>query len=67
MWLSKPLYEALPFYYAAVGVAALLARLYVNYWYWPEICTVVGLGALVAGAVVWLKRRDYRTGAGGSA
>ena len=41
MWLSKPIYEALPFYYFAIGLVALLARLYVDYWYWPLICTVV--------------------------
>jgi len=60
MWLSKPLYEALPFYYIALGVIALGARLYVTYWYWPLICTVVGIASLVAGVVVWLKRREHR-------
>jgi hypothetical protein len=60
MWLSKPLYEALPFYYIALGLIALVAGLYANYWYWPAICTVVGIGSLIAGAVVWVKRRDYR-------
>ncbi len=60
MWLSKPLYEALPFYYIAIGLIALIARLYVNYWYWPVICTVVGIGSLIAGSVVWIRRRDYR-------
>jgi hypothetical protein len=60
MWLAKPLYEALPFYYVAIGLIALLARLYVNYWYWPVICTVVGISGLVAGSVVWLKRREHR-------
>ena len=60
MWLSKPIYEALPFYYIAIGLVALLARLYVDYWYWPLICTVVGIGSLVAGLLVWLKRRDHR-------
>ena len=64
MWLSKPLYEALPYYYLALGVIALLAPLYVDWWYWPAICTVVGLGSLVAGAVVWIKRRDHRSRAG---
>jgi hypothetical protein len=60
MWLSKPVYESLPFYYMAVGLIALLARLYVNYWYWPLISTVVGIGSLLAGALVWLKRREHR-------
>jgi polyferredoxin len=61
MWLSRPVYETLPFYYMALGLIALLAGLYVNYWYWPVICIFVGLGSLVAGLIVWLKRRDYRS------
>jgi hypothetical protein len=65
MWLSRPLYEALPFYYVALGLIALVARLYVTYWYWPLICTVVGIGSLVAGLVVWLKRRDHRARSNG--
>jgi hypothetical protein len=34
--------------------------MYLNYWYMPTICFVVGLGCLVAGLVVLLKRRDHR-------
>jgi hypothetical protein len=60
MWLSKPLYESLPFYYMFVGLMLLLTSSYVSYWYWVEICVVFGLGGLVAGLVIWLKRRDYR-------
>lgn len=60
MWLSKPIYESLPFYYLGVGLIALIASLYVNYWHWPLICTGVGIACLVAGLVVWLRRRDYR-------
>ena len=60
MWLSKPFYEALPYYYIGIGLASLIASLYVNYWYWPAICLVVGLTGLVGGLVVLLKRRDYR-------
>jgi hypothetical protein len=52
MWLSKPVYEALPYYYVALGATALLARLYVDYWYWPLICAVVGVGSLAAGVFV---------------
>ena len=60
MWLSKPLYESLPYYYIGIGVVSLAASVYVNYWYWPYICLIVGVGSLIAGLVVWLKRRDYR-------
>ena len=61
MWLSKSVYEALPYYYGALGLVALAARLYVDYWYWPLICTIVGVGSLAAGVYVWLKRRDHRS------
>ena len=61
MWLSKPVYEALPYYYVGVGLIALAARIYVDYWYWPAICTVVGIVCLAAGVFVWIKRRDHRS------
>jgi hypothetical protein len=60
MWLSKPIYEALPYYYVALGLLALGALLYVDWWYWPAICTVVGVSSLAAGIFVWLRRRRHR-------
>lgn len=62
MWLSKPIYEALPYYYVALGLLALGALLYVDWWYWPAICAVVGVSSLAAGVFVWLRRRKYRSG-----
>jgi len=60
MWVSKPIYESLPYFYLLVGAVCLGASMYVGYWYWPTICFVVGLICLVAGLVVLLKRRDHR-------
>ena len=60
MWVAKPIYESLPYLYLVMGAVALGASMYLNYWYWQEICFVVGLGGLVAGLVVLLKRRDHR-------
>jgi predicted MFS family arabinose efflux permease len=60
MWLAKPVYEALPYYYVGIGVAALAARLYVDWWYWPAICTAVGVLGIAGGVLVWLKRRGSR-------
>ena len=60
MWISKPIYESLPYFYLFAGAVCLVASMYVNHWHWPTICFVVGLVCLVAGLVVLLKRRDYR-------
>lgn len=60
MWLSKPIYEAVPYFYLFAGVATLAASMYLNYWYWPTICFAVGVMSLLGGIVVLLKRRDYR-------
>ena len=60
MWVAKPIYESLPYLYLLMGAIALGASMYLNYRYWQEICFVVGLGCLVAGLVVLLKRRDHR-------
>lgn len=61
MWLAKPIYEFLPYFYLVVGALCLAASLYVGHWYWPTICFATGLFCLVAGLVVLLKRRDYRS------
>jgi len=60
MHLSKPVYEALPYYYVALGGIALLARVYVDWWYWPVISTAIGVVGISAGVFVWLKRRRHR-------
>jgi Flp pilus assembly protein TadB len=60
MWLSKPVYDALPYYYVALGAVALIARLYVDWWYWPTICLIVGVLAIAAGVLVWVKRLRSR-------
>jgi hypothetical protein len=61
IWLTKPIYETLPFFYLAAGIGLLIASIYLNYWYWPEICLVAGIACLVLGLFIVLKRRDFRT------
>ena len=61
MWISKPIYEALPYFYIVAGVITLSASMYVNHWHWPTICFTTGVFCLVAGLVVLLKRRDARS------
>ncbi len=60
MWIAKPVYESLPYFYLVVGVVALAAAMYVNHGYWPTVCFALGLVCLVGGLVVLLKRRDAR-------
>lgn len=60
MWISKPIYESLPYFYLLTGVVSLAASMYLNHWHWPSICFVLGLSTLVGGLVVLLKRRDHR-------
>jgi hypothetical protein len=60
MWVSRPIYESLPYLYMLAGALSLAASMYINHGYWPTICFVTGVVCLVAGLVVLLKRRDYR-------
>ena len=60
MWISKPIYESLPYFYLLAGFISLSASMYVNHWYWPTICFLTGVLCLVGGLVVLLKRRDSR-------
>ena len=34
IWLPKLLYDVLPYFYLASGVAAFLATLYISEWFW---------------------------------
>ncbi|MEE8157172.1 MAG: hypothetical protein V3T51_03380 [Gammaproteobacteria bacterium] len=63
VWLPKPIYESLPYYYLVAGVISLGAALYLDFWYWPYIGVTAGFACLVAGLVVWLRRKDFRNSA----
>jgi hypothetical protein len=43
MWIAKPIYESLPYFYLLAGIISLGLSMYLNYWYMPTICFVVGL------------------------
>ena len=60
IWLSKPIYETLPFFYLIAGIALLIASLYLDYWIWPELCLFGGVACLTLGLFILLKRRDFR-------
>ena len=59
--LSRPVYEGLPWFYMACGLAALGASyLLAAYGALSHAIGFLGLAALVYGIVVVLRRRDFR-------
>jgi hypothetical protein len=61
MWIARPIYELLPYVYMLVGLVLLGAAWLVETQTLPSVLMVVGSLSLMAGLVLWLRRRDYRT------
>jgi hypothetical protein len=62
MWLSKPVYEAVPFTYVLGG--AMLFRQALLHGSSPALETILvasGVAGVIAGLVLMLKRRAYRS------
>ena len=58
---SRPVYEGLPWFYISCGVVALVASyLLASRGGLSLLVGLLGLGILVGGIVVLLRRRDYR-------
>ena len=59
MWIPRPIYEALPYAYAAAGVALLAAAYFVEQG--PRgLLLALGAAGTTVGLVIWMRRRDYR-------
>lgn len=61
MWIARPIYELLPYVYMVIGAALLATAWWLNVELLPEILLVLGSLSLLAGLVLWLRRKDYRT------
>jgi hypothetical protein len=61
MWISRPIYELLPYLYMLVGVSLLAAAWLVDAGIWSSLFLSVGALSLMGGLVLWLRRKDYRT------
>ena len=61
MWLARPVYEFLPYLYMIVGVALLGAAWFIEMSTLPSVFMLIGVLSIMAGLVLWLRRRDYRT------
>lgn len=59
--LPQPLYESLPFIYAVAGIAALAASWHIAAGWLAWLVFIAGIGGILGGLVVWLRRRDYRS------
>jgi hypothetical protein len=59
MWFPRPVYEALPYTYAIVGGALLLAAFFFESGPRGLLLTLGALG-VTGGLVIWMRRRDYR-------
>ena len=60
MWLARPIYEVLPYFYMLVGAVLLGAAWFVSAEKLPGIFMGLGSLSLLAGIVLWLRRKDYR-------
>ncbi len=61
MWLSRPVYELLPYLYIVMGVLFLGSASFVSHQL-ANLLLLLGVILLILGAVLWLRRRDYRRG-----
>ena len=57
---SRPVYEGLPWFYIACGIAALVGSYLMPSGVWSLIVGLAGLAAVLGGVVILLRRRDYR-------
>jgi len=60
MWISRPVYELLPYLYMLIGAGLLGAAYVVQMQVWPSVFLALGALSLMGGLVLWLRRKDYR-------
>jgi len=60
MRIARAVYEALPWMYMVLGVAAIIASYLWREPLWTEALAVSGLAVIVVGLMLVLRRRDYR-------
>jgi hypothetical protein len=61
MWLARPVYESLPYVYAAAGLAGLTASWLIRQSVLSIALLVCGALGVTVGIVLWLRRRDFRS------
>ena len=61
MWIARPIYELLPYVYMTVGAVLIGVAWFLNMETVPGVLLGLGALSLLAGIVLWLRRKDYRT------
>lgn len=59
-YFNRRVYEGLPGAYAALGATLLWLSYHYRAQWWSTTCGVAGLAGVVAGLMIWMRRRDYR-------
>ena len=60
MQLSKPLYESLPWLYVLAGALLIGVSHQLHSGVLSVLLLLAGLMAVIGGAAIWLRRRDFR-------
>ena len=60
MWLARPVYESLPYVYAAAGIGAIVASWMVRVPAVALLLLLIGALVLLLGMVLGLRRWNYR-------
>jgi hypothetical protein len=61
MWIARPIYELLPYVYMVVGAVLLGFAWFSTADTLPGVLLLLGSLSMLAGIVIWLRRKDYRT------
>jgi hypothetical protein len=60
MWIPRPVYEALPYLYGAIGLTFLTVSWVSVTGVASAVLLVAGSGLLLISCVLWLRRKDFR-------
>jgi uncharacterized membrane protein YfcA len=60
MRMPEPVYESLPWLYVLGGIVAMAVGFHLHSGLTSTVLSLPGLLLLLAGAVIWLRRRNYR-------
>jgi hypothetical protein len=60
LWFPKPLYEALPYLYGALGLTFIVVSWVGTRGWVSAVMLIAGCGLLLISLVLWLRRNDFR-------